>query len=82
MKQVDNEPWMEFVCLLRTHLAKQGVSQADLANKTGLKQSNISRLLCLKYCPTLKTYLTICLALDINIELTHEDSPGDTERIR
>lgn len=43
----------------------KGISQRDLVQRTGLQESNISRIKELKYTPTLETYLRLCAAVEI-----------------
>lgn len=61
-------------------LAKQKLGtgyQSKLAETTGFKQSNISRLFSLKYSPTLDTFLAIAKA--INVNFFFEDQKSETD---
>jgi len=48
----------------------RGVTQSKIAQRTGLKQSNIARVLSGKYSPTLDTFLKIAGALDLHLSMT------------
>ena len=56
---------------------KISITQDKIAEATGLKQSNISRVFSLKYTPTLATFLGIAKALKINFFF--EDQENKTE---
>ena len=76
---INKNHWQVMVLLLE-EIAKEklGVGyQSQLAELTGLKQSNISRMFSLKYTPTLETFLTIAKALKINFFF--EDQESKTE---
>ena len=51
-----NEQWMLLVLLLKEIADKKGITQGQIAEQTGLIQSNISRFFSLKYKPTLDTW--------------------------
>ena len=75
---MDNN-WKILVLLLKEFSEdKMGVGyQCKLAEITGLKQSNISRMFALKYTPTLESFLIIAKALKINFFF--EDQESKTE---
>ena len=68
-----------FVLLLREIAeSKLGVGyQSQLAELTGLKQSNLSRMFSLKYTPTLETFLTVSKALKVNLFFEDQESKTD-----
>ena len=76
---INKNNWKIMVLLLEeVAREKLGVGyQSQLAELTGLKQSNISRMFSLKYKPTLETFLTIAKALKINFFF--EDQENKTE---
>lgn len=49
---------------------ERGITQAEIAALTGLKQSNIARVLSSRYSPTLDTFLKIAGALDLHIDIS------------
>lgn len=72
----NEEHWMLLVLLLREICEERNISQQELAETTGLKQSNISRLFALKYCPNLRTYMTVADALGLNVYFTSREGAG------
>lgn len=50
--------------------ADRGMTQTEIARITGLKQSNIARVLSGKYSPTLDTFLKIAGALNLHIDIS------------
>lgn len=73
----DNYEWQLFVLLLREIAQAKGITQEIIAQKTGLIQSNVSRIFGLKYKPTLDTYLQIAKALGVNIFIEDRESKTD-----
>lgn len=62
-----NEQWMLLVLLLKEVADKKGITQRQIAEQTGLIQSNISRFFSLKYKPTLDTFLKVAKAIKVNL---------------
>lgn len=75
--QQQNEYWKVLVLLLKSIAAEKGITQQDIADKTGLMQSNIARVFALRYCPRMDTFLTIARAIGINFFF--EDKDGTTD---
>lgn len=66
------------VMRLLANIAQQkGITQADIAERTGFLQSNISRMMAGKYTPQLNHVLKIADA--IGIYLTFEDRDGTSD---
>lgn len=61
--------WQQIVIRLKEAAKEKGISQIDIAKKTGLKAPNISRALNLKKCPTLPTLLLIANAVGVEINV-------------
>jgi DNA-binding phage protein len=72
-----NEQWMLLVLLLKEIAEKKGVTQGQIAEQTGLLQSNISRFFSLKYKPTLDTFLQISKAIKVNFFFEDQESKTD-----
>ena len=72
-----NEQWMLLVLLLKQIADQKGITQGQIAEKTGLLQSNISRFFSLKYKPTLDTFLQIAKAIKVNFFFEDQDSKSD-----
>jgi len=72
-----NEHWKVFVLLLKEIAESKGITQQQIADKTGYLQSGVSRFFSLKYKPTLDTFLNIARACEVNFFI--EDREGNTE---
>lgn len=72
-----NENWKALVLLLQEIAKDKGISQIEIAEKTGITQSNVSRIFSLKYCPKLETFLAISQAVGVNFFFESKDSPTD-----
>ena len=73
-----NEAHWKTLVLMLKHIAEdKGITQEQIADKTGFVQSNISRIFSLKYCPTLHTFLAIANAIEVNFFI--EDKESKTE---
>lgn len=78
--QNSNEQHWKLLVLLMQQIAieKYGVGyQTIIAEKTDLKQSNISRIFSLKYAPSLKNFLTIAKAIKVNFFFEDQESKTD-----
>ncbi len=76
-QQANEQRWMLLVQILRKIAEKKGISQQEIANRTGLKRSNVSRTFALRFCPSLKNFIAIARA--INVNFFFEDQDGETE---
>lgn len=72
-----NEQWMLLVLLLKEIADKKGITQGQIAEQTGLIQSNISRFFSLKYKPTLDTFLQVAKALKVNFFFEDKEDKTD-----
>jgi DNA-binding phage protein len=77
LNKKQNEQWMLLVLLLKEIAEKKGVTQGQIAEQTGLLQSNISRFFSLKYKPTLDTFLQISKAIKVNFFFEDQESKTD-----
>ncbi len=75
--QNQNEQWMLLVLLLKEIADKKGITQGQIAEQTGLIQSNINRFFSLKYKPTLDTFLQISKALKVNFFFEDQEDKTD-----
>lgn len=57
---------LEFV---RQYMDHHGITQAAVAEMSGIKQANVSRILSNRYSPNLRTLLRLCGALNLRIEI-------------
>ena len=72
-----NEQWMLLVLLLKEIAEKKGITQGQIAEQTGLLQSNISRFFSLKYKPPLDTFLQISKAIRVNFFFEDQEDKTD-----
>jgi len=57
------------ILLLKEIADKKGISQGQIAEQTGLTQSNVSRFFSLKHKPNLDTFLKVAKALGVNLKI-------------
>jgi len=74
MKKINENSWKVLVLMLKNIAEDKGITQEQIAEITGLQQSNISRVFSLRYCPTLQTFLTIATAIRVNFFFEDKDS--------
>lgn len=72
-----NEQWKLLVLILKEIAEAKGVSQIEIAEKSELLQSNISRFFSLKYKPTLDTFLQVAKAVNVNFFFEDKDAKTD-----
>lgn len=73
-----NEAHWKTLVLMLKHIAKdKGITQEQIAERTGFLQSNISRIFSLRYCPSLHIFLAISNAIEVNFFI--EDKESKTE---
>lgn len=72
-KSNQNEQWKLLVLVLKETAESKGVTQNEIANNTGLIQSNISRFFSLRYKPNLETLIKISNALNCKITITENE---------
>ena len=77
MKTANENSWKVLVLMLKNIAEDKGITQEQIAEATGLQQSNISRLFSIRYCPTLQTFLAIATAIGVNFFF--EDKESKTE---
>ena len=76
-KPQNEQPYRLLVILLKAVAKDKGITQEEIAQKTGLLQSNVSRVFSLAYVPRLDTFLAIAGAIGVNFFL--EDKEGTTD---
>jgi transcriptional regulator with XRE-family HTH domain len=72
-----SEHWKVLVMLLKEIAEDKGITQQQIADETGLIQSNVSRLFSMKYKPNLDVFLKVAQAVKVNFFF--EDQEGKTE---
>jgi len=77
MDNQNKKYWQSLVLLLKEIAAEKKISQNDIAEKTGLKQENISRFFSLGTCPSLRIFLSIAQAIGVNFYFEDKDGTSD-----
>jgi transcriptional regulator with XRE-family HTH domain len=72
-----NEQWKLLVLLLKEVAKEKGITQLQIAETTGLIQSNISRFFSLKYKPSLDMFLQVAKAVKVNFFFEDQESKVD-----
>ncbi|MDD4439633.1 MAG: helix-turn-helix transcriptional regulator [Tissierellia bacterium] len=73
----DNYEWQLFVLMLKEIATEKGITQEIIAQRSGLIQSNVSRIFALKYKPTLDTFLQVAKAVGVNFYFEDKESNAD-----
>ena len=73
----ENGQWQLLVLILQEIAESKGITQIEIAGKTGLLQSNVSRFFSLRYTPRLDLFLEISKAIGVNFFF--EDKDGTTD---
>lgn len=72
-----NGQWQLLVLLLKEIADQKNVTQQEIADKSGLLQSNVSRFFSLKYKPTLDTFLQVAKAIKVNFFFEDQEDKSD-----
>jgi len=64
--------WKSMVGELKEVADKKGITQDDIAKKTGYLQPNVSRFFSLRYIPRLDVFLNIAKAIGVKIKFDRE----------
>lgn len=80
-KQSNDQHWKLLVLILRKIAESKGVSQQEIANRTGMLRTNVNRVFQLKYCPTLSTFVDIANAIGVNFFFEDKESKTDLSEI-
>lgn len=67
---------MLLLFFIRNVAAEKGVTHQQIAEATGFKRANVSRMLAAKYKPNLDNFLALCRAVGLNLFI--EDKEGDS----
>ena len=76
-EQANEQHWKLLVLMLKKIAEEKKITHQEIADKTGLHKSNVTRTFSLKYCPELKTFIAIARAIDVNFFI--EDKEGKTD---
>ena len=73
--------WRLLVVSLKIIAESKGITQEQIAEATGLKQSNVSRIFSTKYSPSLHNFIAIARAVGVNFFFEDRDGTTDLNRI-
>ncbi len=76
----NNQHWKVLVLLLKEIATEKGISQSDIAERTGYTQSNVSRVFSLKYKVRLDIFLDIAKAIGVNFFFEDKESETDLNK--
>jgi len=71
------DTWRVFVLFIKEIAESKGITHEQIAEKTGLARSNITRMFQLKYCPSLQNWLKILKAVEVKIFFEDRESKTD-----
>lgn len=77
----NEQHWMLLVLLLAKIAKSKNISHQEIADITGLKRSNVTRVFSLNYCPNMRTFLAIAQAVGINFFFEDKDSNTDLNQL-
>lgn len=75
--QNQNEQWMLLVLLLKEIAIEKSISINEIAERSKMEQSSVSRFFSLKFKPTLPTFLEIAKAIGVNFFFEDKESKTD-----
>ena len=73
---MDNQ-WKLLVLLLQQIAEQKGLTQQEIAEKSEMHQSHVSRFFALKYAPNMDTFLKVSKAIGVNFFFKDQDSKTD-----
>lgn len=76
-KNNQNEQWKLLVLLLKEIAESKGISQLEIAEKSQIEQSTVSRMFGLKFKPTIDTFLQVSKATRVNFFFEDQDGTSD-----
>lgn len=76
-KEANDYHWKVLVTFLEQIAKQKGITQAQIAESTGMKQQSIARVFSLKFVPKLHTFLAIAGAVGVNFFFEDKDGAID-----
>jgi len=80
-KANNNEQWQLLVLLLKNIAEDKGITQQQIADKTGLHRSSIARFFQAKFKPGLDVFLEIAKAVNVNFFFEDKESKTDLNKM-
>ena len=72
-----NEQWKLLVLLLKEIAESKGITQNEIAEKSEMHQSHVSRFFALKFPPNLNTFLKVAKAIKVNFFFADRENKSD-----
>ena len=69
--------WKILVLLLQQIAEQKGLTQQEIAQKSEMHQSHVSRFFALKYSPDMRTFLKVAQAIEVNFFFEYRESKTD-----
>lgn len=76
-RKENEDSWMLLVLLLKNIAEEKHVTHENIADKLGMHRSSISRIFSLRFCPTLKMFISIAQVLGVNFFFEDKESKTD-----
>lgn len=73
--------WKIQVLILKKIAENKGISQQEIANRTGFQRTNINRMFALAYCPNLNTFIAVAKAIGVNFFFGDKDGTTELDKI-
>lgn len=77
MNPKEKQHWKVLILLLKEVAIDKGITQQQIADRTGLQKSNVSRVFTLKYKPNLELFLNLAQA--VGVYFFFEDKDGNSD---
>lgn len=74
---LNENSWQVLVLLIKKIAEKKGITHQIIAERTGLKAPNVTRIFSLKYCPSLRIFLAIAKAVEVNFFFEDKNETTD-----
>jgi len=72
-----NEQWKFLILLLKEIAESKGITQNQIAERSEMHQSHVSRFFSLKYAPNINTFLKIAKAVKVNFFFQYQEDTTD-----
>lgn len=72
-----NEQWMLLVLLLKEISDQKGLTHQQIADRSGLQRSHVTRFFGIKYAPNIDTFLKVAKAIEVNFFFEDRESKTD-----
>ncbi|MCF8360725.1 MAG: helix-turn-helix domain-containing protein [Prolixibacteraceae bacterium] len=80
INESNDQHWKVLVLLVKEIAKEKKITHKDIAEKTGMKASSISRIFSLRYRVTLANFIAIAQAVGVNFYFEAQDSKTDLPR--